>query len=121
MSRPAGSVLTFGVYMLLQGATLLVAPRLLLEVIRVVPVPGDVWVRLAGWALCALGFYYVMAARSELTAFFRWTVPVRIAQFLVFVLFFALSWVKPVLVVFSAFELACGLWTALALRAPSAA
>jgi len=119
MSAAARSVLVFGLYMLGQGAVLVVAPNVLLGLVGVPPAQ-DAWVRVVGFALGVLGTYYVQAARHELTAFFRWTVPVRHVQFGFFCALVATGLASPMLLAFSAVELASGVWTALALRRESA-
>ncbi|MDX2009525.1 MAG: hypothetical protein SFW67_05015 [Myxococcaceae bacterium] len=80
----AKSVLVFGVYMLGQGTVLLGAPNLLLEPLglgRTV----EFWPRAVGISLLVLGFYYVLAARQGLVAFFRLTVLGRTFQLIAFI------------------------------------
>jgi len=115
MTPAARSVLVFGVYMLVQGAVLLVTPELLLGLAGIT---GDhePFVRFVGWCLLALGFYYVQAARAELTAFFRWTVLVRVGYLLVTLALCLWTGAPWVLLGFAAVETGFGLWTARALR-----
>lgn len=119
MSHAARSVIAFGLYMIAQGATLMLAPSLLLAPFAI-PTEGSLWVRVVGWALIALGTYYVLAARKEWTPMFRATVVVRLAQLAFFVALCAALDAPWALVAFSAVEAAAGVWTALALRADSA-
>lgn len=116
MSPAARSVSLFGLYMLVQGAILMLAPSLLLGPFGI-PGADAPWVRIVGWALIALGTYYIVGARHEWRAMFRATVVVRVAQFGFFVALCAMTETPWVLVMFSAVELATGVWTALALRA----
>jgi hypothetical protein len=116
MSPAARSVFVFGVYMLGQGAILMLAPSLLLGPFGI-PGADDPWVRVVGWALIALGTYYIVGARHAWLAMFRATVIVRVAQFGFFVALCATTGAPWVLVMFSAVELAAGVWTAVALRA----
>lgn len=115
MDSPAFSVLVFGIYMFLQGALLLIAPNALLSVLQLPPT-NEIWIRATGYALMALGFYYTQAARSNLQAFFRWTIPVRITQFFVFLAFVIFGLVGPVILLTAGIELLAGLWTWAALR-----
>lgn len=116
MARAARSVLAFGGYMVIEGVVLLVAPNLLLRVAGL-PETNEVWIRAAGWALVALGYYYIQAARHDLRPFFGWTVQIRTAQFGVFILLVALGMARPMLLVFSGIEFLAGMWTRAALRA----
>lgn len=112
---PAKSVLIFGVYMLVEGTTLLFAPDVLLGIAGLPPSEGP-WVRFVGWCLIALGFYYAQAARAGLTAFFEWTVVVRVTYFVV-TLGLCLVGIAPwVLLGFAAIETGFGLWTGLLLQ-----
>jgi hypothetical protein len=115
MNLAAFSVLTFGIYMLLQGALLLVIPNILLSALHLPPTT-EVWVRAAGYALMALGFYYTQAARHNVRAFFHWTIPVRITQFFVFLAFVLFGFVGPIILLTAGIELLAGVWTWLALR-----
>ena len=115
-SAAARSVLAFGVYMLSQGAVLMLAPALLLGPFGI-PGAESPWVRVVGWALIALGTYYVLAARRGWVEMFRVTVIVRLAQLLFFIALCAATGAPWVLVAFSSVEAAAGVWTALALRA----
>jgi hypothetical protein len=110
MSRAAVSVFVFGLYMLGQGAVLMLAPQLLLGAIGV-PVPSDAWVRVVGWCLIVLGAYYVLLARLEQRTFFSVSAIVRLLQFGFFLALWTARLIKPVLVGFSALELASGAWT----------
>lgn len=115
MIRAASSVLIFGIYMLLQGVVLLVAPNGLFSLLGL-PSSQEVWPRAAGWALMALGFYYVQNARANYRPFFECTVWVRSTQFLVFIALVLFAGRKPVLLLTSGLELLAGMWTGLELR-----
>jgi hypothetical protein len=108
-------VLIFGGYMIAQGVVLMLYPTVLLNVFGLEA--RDVWVRVTGWALVALGFYYAQNARANFTPFFWWTVPVRLAQFAAFTGFVGAGLVGATALVPSALELASGAWTWWALRA----
>ncbi len=115
MSRAAQSVLIFGLYMLLQGTTLLLFPNFLLGFLGL-GLAQDVWPRVAGLALLALAFYYIQSARANQRDFFAWTVMFRSFQLLVFVGFVLTGLGKPVLFLTSGIEFLAGLWTWLELR-----
>jgi hypothetical protein len=118
-SRPAMSVAVFGAYLLTLGAVLIIAPNLLLGWFRMAPTT-EVWIRIVGMLVLFLGTYYVLAALSEVRAFFRWTVPLRFCV-LVFFAGFVLSGHAPaVLLLFGVTDVAGACWTAWALRATPA-
>jgi hypothetical protein len=115
MSRAAVSVLVFGLYMLGQGALLLVAPNLLLTLLGFAPAL-DVWPRVAGIALMVLGLYYLAAARGEWAPFFRVTVAGRTFQLLAFIGLVGAGLVSPRILGTAGLEFVSGLWTLFALR-----
>jgi hypothetical protein len=118
-SRPALSVLVFGAYLLLLGAVLIITPNTLLGLFRMPPT-SEVWIRIVGMLVLFLGTYYVLAALSEVRAFFRWTVPIRFCV-LVFFAGFVLSGHAPaVLLMFGVTDVLGACWTAWALRAAPA-
>ena len=110
MSRSAKSILIFGIYMLVEGLLLFFIPNIFLEVVGIEPAQ-DVWIRAVGWAVFALGYYYIHAARTNFKAFFGWTVHIRSLQFVVFIAFVALSLANPRVLIFSGIEFLAGLWT----------
>lgn len=116
MNRAARSILVFGVYVVLLGASLSIAPDFLLGLFGL-PAAREIWIRVLGVVVFVLGAYYVQAAREQVTAFFRWTVwgrSVALAAVVALVLGYK---APPVLMLFGAVDAAGALWTALALRA----
>ena len=111
----ARSVLVFGVYMVVEGAILVIAPNALLEPLGLGR-SVEVWPRAVGVALLVLGLYYVLAARIGLVPFFRFTVLGRALQLVVFtglVVAGVASWrVLPT----SLFEASSAVWTFVELR-----
>jgi hypothetical protein len=119
MSKAAISIAVFGVYILLNAVTLLFAPNLMLRTLGQPPTQ-EPWLRVFGAVLLIVGLYYIAAAREEATPFFRWTTWGRPILLAIFVIFVALRIVPPVLIVFGIIDVAGAIWTALALRGPSA-
>ena len=70
MNKSARSVFIFGLYLALLGVILLVAPNFLL-VMFFLPNTTEVWIRVVGVVVLFLAFYYIQAARSGMTDFFR--------------------------------------------------
>ena len=115
MSAGARSLFVFAIYVALLGATLLVAPNALLALFAY-PTTGEVWIRVLGMLMVLLAFYYVQAARKELTGFFQWTVYTRGSVILFLIAFVVLGYARPILILFGVVDLAGALWTAATLR-----
>lgn len=115
MSKSAQSVFLFGLYLGLLGIVLLIAPNTLLGIFRLPPVT-DVWIRVIGMLIFLLAYYYIQAARKELTDFFRWTVHARTAVFFFLVAFVLLKLVGPILILLGIVDLLGAIWTNMALR-----
>ncbi len=115
MSDPAKTVFAFGWYIVVLGATLVLAPNLLLTTFGLPPTE-EVWIRVVGMLLLFLAGYYFMAARAEWTPFFRASVWFRSLVILFFIAFVVLGLVKPAVLAFAGVDLLAALWTAAALR-----
>lgn len=120
MSNSARSVFVFGLYLLVLGIVLLVVPNFLLGMFFL-PSTADVWIRVVGMLLLFLGFYYVQAARKEMTDFFQWTVYVRPTVILFFTVFVLLGYASFPLILFGVVDLLGAIWTGLALRSAKTA
>ncbi len=115
MSRAAKSLFVFGVYVCGLGLMLLLFPNLLLRVSGA-PTTDEVWIRVNGMFVLCLSYYYIQAARNELTKFIRWTVWGRAAVIVYFVAFVLLVSAPKALLLFGLIDLLAALWTWLALR-----
>jgi hypothetical protein len=115
MSGAAKSVLVFGVYMLVMGVLLLAFPNVLLGLVGY-PTTEEVWLRVLGVVTVILGYYYSVAARNELTSFFRASVFARPLLVVFFIAFVALGIAEPILVLFGVVDLLGAVWTGLELR-----
>jgi len=120
MSRAAVSMFAFAVYLFALGLTLLVTPNVLLGIFGFEPT-SEVWVRIVGMLIVFLGYYYLSAARGEVTPFMRWSVHARPFVIVFFAVFVALGWAKPQLILFGAVDLVGAIWTYLGLRAGATA
>jgi hypothetical protein len=109
------SILVFGIYMVVLGLALLVVPNALLSLFAY-PTTTEIWIRILGFIVVVLGYYYIVAARFELTPFFRASVYGRPAVIVCFVVFVALGIARPILILFGAIDLLGAIWTGLALR-----
>ena len=115
MSNPAKSVFVHGIYLAISGLTLITVPNLLFGLLGI-PATGEVWVRVVGVLTLILGFYFVQAARKEVTEFMRWTVYARLTFMSFCIVFVLLNFIGPVLLLFGLLDLLGAVWTALALR-----
>src|SRR5919112_2435512 len=115
MSPAAKSLFVFGIYLCGLGLLLLLVPNLLLRAFGVPPT-NEVWIRVVGMLVLCLSFYYVLAARSELTSFIRWTIPARVAVIFYFTAFVLLVSAPKALLLFGLIDLLAATWTWLALK-----
>ena len=114
-SSAAFSIKFFGLYALLTGLNLMIAPNMLLGMFGI-PVTNEVWIRVVGVLAFNIGVYYWYAAKCEAKAFFEATVYARGFVFVAFAAFVALGFVNKALILFGAVELIGAIWTWLALR-----
>lgn len=115
MSQAAKSLFVFGVYVCGLGLLLLLAPNLLLRLFGLPPT-NEIWIRVNGMFVLCLSFYYVQAARHELTNFIRWTIWGRGAVILYFAAFVLLVSAPKALLLFGLVDLLSAIWTWLALK-----
>jgi hypothetical protein len=115
MSKSAFTVKAFGIYVLLTGLNLMLAPNMLLGMFGI-PATNEVWIRVVGVLAFNIGIYYGYAAKCEAKAFFEATVYARGFVFIAFTTFVALGFVNKALILFGCVEVAGAIWTWLALR-----
>ncbi|HEX8844461.1 MAG TPA: hypothetical protein VF791_07445 [Pyrinomonadaceae bacterium] len=115
MSQAAKSLFVFGIYLCILGLILLFVPNLILQAFGAPPT-NEVWIRINGMLVLCLSFYYVLAARNELTSFIRWTVWARVAVIFYFAAFVLLVSAPKALLLFGLVDLLSALWTWLALK-----
>jgi hypothetical protein len=120
MNSSAKSIQVFGAYIVGLGLVLLVVPNLLLQAFGFEPT-SEPWIRVLGIVVAALGYYYLIAAKSKATAFFAATVHGRVWLLLAFIalVFFGLA--KPTLILFGTVDFAGAVWTWKALRSEAQA
>ncbi|QTT87097.1 hypothetical protein [Pseudomonas chlororaphis] len=119
MSHPGKSVFLFGLYMLLLGAALVLAPNLLLPLFDFA-LTDEVWIRVMGQLALYLGVYYVWAGYTERREFMAMTVAIRLSVPVFFAAFVAAGLISPVLLLLALPDLCSALWTWRALKAPTA-
>lgn len=114
MSPAARSVILFGWYVLILGLGLMCVPALLLTPFGFEP-PHEVWVRVLGSLVTAVGAYYVALGKAEDRAFFQVTVLGRVWIFVTLAVFVLLDLARPALVLFGTVDLIGAIWTLRAL------
>ena len=117
MGKVALSMFVFGIYVILLGIILMVAPNALLAIFGL-PATTEVWIRVVGMLVFLIGYYYIRASRNEkeMISFYRWTVHARSSVIIFFIIFAAFGFVKPILIVFGVVDLLAAIWTWKTLR-----
>ena len=110
MSPAARSIVYFGVYVFATGLILLSVPNALLAVFGLGST-SEVWIRVLGSVVTALGAYYVAMGRVEAIPFFRATIYGRAWIFVSFLCLVALGMAKPPLALFGVVDLLGAVWT----------
>jgi hypothetical protein len=116
MKKSSTTLMVFGIYLIGMGLGLLFSPNMVLGIFGF-PASYEVWPHVVGVLALVLAFYYISAARADLRAFARWTVPARIAVFVAFTAFVLVGLVGPVMIALGAVDLLGALWTGWALKA----
>jgi uncharacterized membrane protein HdeD (DUF308 family) len=115
MSKSARSVFVFSIYGFVLGTILIVIPNVLLNFFTI-PETNEVWVRVVGMLVLISGCYYFQASKSEIKKFFQWTVYVRTAVPIFFIVFVLLDFAPPILILIGFIDAVAALWTQLSLR-----
>lgn len=115
MSPASKSIYYFGFYLLLTGITLTVFPNMLLAMVQL-PETSEVWIRILGTVVFAIGMYYVFMAPANHVLFLTLTVYARISIFIWFIVFVLIGLAPPQLILFGVVDLAGAAWTYSALK-----
>jgi hypothetical protein len=116
MTRAAKSVFAFSFVFLIGGLGLLLAPQFILSFLGF-RLTEFLFPRFLGMALLVLAYYYVRAARGEVTEFFKWSVHARLAG-VAFYGVVVLCGIAPLVVLgFALMDLLGALWAQSAIAA----
>ena len=119
MNSSAFTIKAFGIYIVLTGMGLLLAPNLILGLFGFAPT-AEIWIRVVGALALVLGHYYWACGAAGATAFFRATVAGRVAFCALCVALVLFAGAAPPLVAFGIADLLGAAWTFLALRREAA-
>ncbi len=114
MSPAALSIAVYSIYLLGQGAALLLVPNTVLPILGL-PQAADFWVRVVGLVSIFFGMYYVLAARMEWRPFFWLTIVTRGLVIVAFLVFAATSIAPGSIVVLAPADVVFTAWTFVAL------
>jgi hypothetical protein len=115
MSQAAIRLLVFGIYVVLNGLGFLLAPNTALGLFGF-PATTEPWIHVVGMLSLILGYFYIQAARKELTELMRLSVHARASVIVFTVVLVALGIAPPTFLMLGIVDLAGAIWTALALR-----
>jgi hypothetical protein len=115
MSKPARSIFFYGVCVMMPlGAWCLLFPESFLHAFAFPP-SKEPWVRVVGWLVFGVGFYYAFSGLKEQLAFAWITAPGRIAAAGFFALM-AFAYGLPTLNIFGLLDVVGAIWTFRAFR-----
>jgi hypothetical protein len=108
------SMLVFALYLAALGLLLIFYPKAFL-LLGFEDVSGP-WVRILGYVVGVLAFYFFMAIREETTRFYWWTVYARLPLIFFYAALVVPGIAPPSMLLIGAWETGCAIWTGLALR-----
>jgi hypothetical protein len=119
MASAAFTIKAFGIYVVVTGIGLMLAPNLMLAPLGV-PEAREVWLRMVGALAIVLGYYYLVAAAGHARVFFVATVKGRFLFFALGIGLILLANAPWQIVLFGLVDVAGAVWTHLALKAEEA-
>lgn len=108
-------MLVFAAYLICLGVSLVFIPNTVITLFGFPPTT-EVWIRILGYILAALAFYFSMAVREKYENFYRWTVYARLPLLPTFAAFVFAGISPPILLLFGTFDSGCAVWTWYALK-----
>jgi hypothetical protein len=115
MKMSSISMAVFAAYLFCLGLTFVFIPNPVIAFFGFPPTT-EVWIRILGYILAALGFYYFMAVRENSESFFLWSVYARLPILPTFAAFVFAGVAPPVILLFGTFDSGCAVWTWYALK-----
>jgi hypothetical protein len=118
MSKSAFSAKVFAIYLFIVGAVLVVAPNVLLSILRL-PETSEVWIHVIGVLAFNIGVYAWVAAKHEDKNFLKASVYTRFVLFVAVTTFAVVGLASPMIIIFGVTDLLGGIWTHFALKTDS--
>ena len=115
MTKPALSIMAWGLYEIGVGLGFLLIPNVLLPIFGF-PTTTEVWIRVLALVVLALALYHIHCARNDVVPFFQITVPGRIGFAIGLVALFLMGLSGAGLLLFAIIEILGAAWTWSALR-----
>lgn len=115
MKLAAASLAVYGAYLFGNGVALLLAPEFALGLLGLHPV-GEPWIRVLGLVTSEIGYYFLFAARRDISAFYPATVYGRGLAALAFAALVVFKIGPLQLLMFGAVDLVTAVWTFLAIK-----
>lgn len=114
MKNSSLSMLVFAVYLTILGLLCMFFPGVGLY-LGFDDVSGP-WIRILGYVVLALAFFYFMAVRDQARNFYRWSVYARLPLALYFGILVVSNIAPPILLLIGIWDTCCALWTAVTLK-----
>ena len=105
MNAASKTLYYFGFYLLLTGLTLIAFPNTLLGLFQIAET-SEIWIRVLGSVVFAIGIYYVFMAPANNTLFLMLSVYARAFIFVSFGIFILIGWAPTQLILFGLVDLA---------------
>lgn len=115
MKMSSISMAVFAAYLFCLGLTFVFIPNPVIALCGLPPTT-EVWIRILGYILAALAFYYFMAVRENSESFYRWSVYARLPILPTFAAFVVAGVGPPIILLFGTFDTGCAIWTWHALK-----
>ena len=115
MKMSSISMVVFSIYCFCLGLIFLIIPNLIIALFGLPPT-NDVWIRILGYVLAALAFYYFMAVRENSQNFYRWSIYARLPILPTFAALVFAGIGPPIILLFGTFDTGCAIWTWRALK-----
>ena len=115
MKMSSISMVVFAAYLLCLGLAFVFIPNPVIALFGFTPTT-EVWIRILGYILAALAFYYSMAVRENSRSFYLWSVYARLPILPTFAAFVFAGLGPPIILLFGTFDTGCAIWTLYALK-----
>jgi hypothetical protein len=115
MKMSSISIIVFAIYLCCLGLIFVLVPNPVITFFGFPPT-SEVWIRILGYILAALAFYYFMAVRENAENFYRWTVYARLPILPTFAAFVLAGIGPPIILLFGTFDSGSAVWTWYALK-----